>query len=334
MVDNARTKNIEVVYSTEKGKALRGNSLDLPGTKLLRKNSVDLIITSPPFSLEVPKRYGNKNKDQYLVWIETFFEGWHYALKDTGSLVIDIGNSYTKGSPKRSLYIYELALKLVEKFEFCQEFYWFNSAKMPTPAEYVTKHRTRVKDSVNTVFWFAKDATNAKANNRNVLIEYSAGMKKLLRTQTYNTGKRPSDQRINKTSFLKDNGGAIPPNIIVDQPGNLIVSSNTNSSDPYLKKCREYGLRAHPARFPETLPDFFIKLCTEENDLIFDPFAGSNTTGLVAERNNRRWISCDLDEENKNTGSYVTTSSFRFDKIRKGPGWNGPKYNKWSSWET
>ena len=62
-------------------------------------------------------------------------------------------------------------------------------------------------------------------------------MKKLLRTQTYNTGKRPSDQSINKTAFLKDNGGAIP--------ANLIVSSNTNSFDPYLKKCRDYGLTAH-----------------------------------------------------------------------------------------
>ena len=333
MAKNVIKEKIKVVYSTEKGKALRGDSLSLPGTKFLRKNSVDLIITSPPFSLEQPKRYGNKGKENYLDWIETFFDGWHYVLKDTGSIVIDIGNSYIKGAPQRSLYVYELALKLGEKFQFCQEFYWFNSAKLPTPAEYVTKHRTRVKDSVNTVFWFAKDAKKAKANNRNVLIEYSDGMKRLLKTQTYNTGKRPSDQKINETAFLKDNGGAIPPNIIVDDPGNIIVSSNTNSSDPYLKKCREYGLTAHPARFPDTLPDFFIKLCTNKNDLIFDPFAGSNTTGLVAERNNRRWVSCDLDEEKKNSGRYVTMSSFRFDKIKKGPGWNGPKYNKWENWD-
>ena len=158
-------------------------------------------------------------------------------------------------------------------------------------------------------------------------------MKKLLKTQTYNTGKRPSDASISETAFLKDNGGAIPPNIIVDEPGNIIVSGNTNSSDPYLQKCREYGLTAHPARFPDALPDFFIKLCTEKNDLIFDPFAGSNTTGFVAERNNRRWVSCDLDEEKKNSGRYVTMSSFRFEKIKKGPGWNGPKYNKWENWD-
>lgn len=320
------TSKLELVYQTELGKAFRGDSLALTGTKHLSKNSVDLIVTSPPFPLEVPKRYGNKNKSEYLDWLETFFEGWKYVLKDTGSIVIDIGNSYEKGGPKRSLFIYELALRMGEYFEFCQEFYWFNTAKLPTPAEYVTKDRVRVKDSVNSVYWFAKDASKAKANNRNVLVEYSEGMKKLLKSQTYNTGKRPSDQSISKTAFLKDNGGAIPANII--------VSSNTNSNDSYLMKSREYGLTPHPARFPYDLPDFFIKLCTnKKNDLIFDPFAGSNTTGYVAEKNNRRWVSCDLDKEKKLSNKYVTMSSFRFDNYTKGPGWNGPKYNKWSSWE-
>ena len=73
--------------------------------KYLKKNSVDLIVTSPPFALEAPKRYGNKNKSDYLDWLESFFEGWKYVLKDTGSIVVDVGNSYEKGGPKRSLYI-------------------------------------------------------------------------------------------------------------------------------------------------------------------------------------------------------------------------------------
>ena len=316
---------LELVYQTKKGKAFRGDSRDIAGTKYLKNNSVDLIITSPPFALEVPKRYGNQNKESYVDWIETFFQGWHSLLKDTGSLVIDVGNSYEKGGPKRSLDIYELALRLGNYFDFCQEFYWFNTAKLPTPAEYVTKDRIRVKDSVNSIYWFAKDAKKAKANNKRVLVEYSEGMKKLLRTQTYNTGKRPSDQSINKTAFLKDNGGAIPANII--------VAGNTNSADPYLKKSREYGLNAHPARYPYDLPEFFIKLCTSRvTDLVFDPFAGSNTTGFVAEKNNRNWISCDLDKEKKQSGKYVTMSSLRFENIKKGPGWNGPKNNKWKDW--
>ena len=324
MVTKMSKKKPVLVYSTEFGHAYRGDSLEMTGTSRLRKSSVDLIITSPPFALEDEKRYGNETKEKYLDWISQFFDGWAYILKDTGSLVIDIGGSYEKGGPKRSLYMYELAIKLGTKFEFCQEFFWLNTAKLPTPAEYVTKRRVRVKDSVNHIFWFAKNADKAKADNRKVLVEYSEGMKKLLRTKKYNTGRRPSDQSISKTAFLKDNGGAIP--------ANLIVASNTASLDPYLNKCRENDIQAHPARFPKDLPDFFIKLCTKKNDLIYDPFAGSNTTGYVAEKNKRRWVVCDLDEEKKYADRYVTTSSFRFNKIRKGPGWNGPKNNDWKNW--
>ena len=106
---------VTLVYSTEQGKAFRGDSRDITGTRNLKKNSVDLIVTSPPFALEAPKRYGNKNKSDYLDWLESFFEGWKHVLKDTGSIVIDVGNSYEKGGPKRSLYIYELAMRLGEK---------------------------------------------------------------------------------------------------------------------------------------------------------------------------------------------------------------------------
>ena len=91
---------IELVYQTESGKAYRGDSRDIIGTKHLRKNSVDLIVTSPPFALEQPKRYGNKNKSDYLDWLESFFEGWKYVLKDTGSIVVDVGNSYEKVVPR------------------------------------------------------------------------------------------------------------------------------------------------------------------------------------------------------------------------------------------
>ena len=91
---------IELVYQTESGKAYRGDSREIVGTKYLKKNSVDLIVTSPPFALEQPKRYGNKNKSDYLDWLESFFEGWKHVLKDTGLIVVDIGNSYEKAGPK------------------------------------------------------------------------------------------------------------------------------------------------------------------------------------------------------------------------------------------
>ena len=100
-------------------------------------------------------------------------------------------------------------------------------------------------------------------------------MKKLIKSGKYNAGKRPSEYDIGEESFLSDNGGAIPSNVI--------IASNTTSKDKYIKYCKENMLEVHPARMAKEIPQFFIKLLTDENDLVLDPFAGSNTTGYVAE---------------------------------------------------
>ena len=83
--------------------------------------------------------------------------------------------------------------------------------------------------------------------------------------------------------------GSIPPN--------LIALPNTESNSQYIKYCTENALPVHPARFPSALPEYFIRLCTDENDMIVDPFAGSCATGEVAEKLNRRWCCCDTVED-------------------------------------
>jgi site-specific DNA-methyltransferase (cytosine-N4-specific) len=107
---------------------------------------------------------------------------------------------------------------------------------------------------------------------------------------------RPSQHDIS-AHFQKDNGGAIPPNIL--------VVPNTRSNDDYFKRCKAAGVPIHPARFPHALPEFFIKFLTRPRGLVLDPFAGSNTTGLVAESLGRRWVSFELNAE------YVSGSRFR-----------------------
>src|SRR5699024_2089431 len=109
---------------------------------------------------------------------------------------------------------------------------------------------------------------------------YSGSMNDLLDRQDYNAGSRPSERHISKEGFLKDNSGSIPPN--------LISLANTHSSSNYLNYCREHNLKPHPARFPSGLPAFFIRMLTDKNDLVFDPFAGSCITGEVAEHMGRR----------------------------------------------
>jgi DNA modification methylase len=89
-------------------------------------------------------------------------------------------------------------------------------------------------------------------------------------------------------------------------PTNIISASNTSSNDHYLRLCRENGVRPHPARFPRALPESVIGLCTQENDVVLDPFAGSNMTGYVAEKMGRCWIAFEQNEE------YLKGASFRF----------------------
>ena len=185
------------------------------------------------------------------------------------------------------LSVRALLVALVDQgnFHLAEEFFWFNKAKLPSPAQWVTIERIRVKDAVTPIWWLSK-GTNPKADNRRVLKPYSKRQKDLFRNG-YNQGRRPSGHRIG-AGFSIDNGGAIPPN--------FIEVANTRSNDPYQRYCREKGIDAHPARFPEEVPDFFVRFLTEPGDVVLDPFAGSNTTGFVAERLSRRWIAIDQEK--------------------------------------
>jgi DNA modification methylase len=119
---------------------------------------------------------------------------------------------------------------------------------------------------------------------------------------------RPSGHNI-KTSFDKiDNGGSIPPNVVEEDliPSDMLVSGNNAANDPYTLRCKESNSRIHPARFPAALPEFFIKLITNDGDIVVDPFAGSNTTGAVAESLRRRWLAVET------VGTYLASSKFRF----------------------
>ncbi len=284
---------IEPSYATSLGRCIEGDSLDV--LRKLPDNSVDLVLTSPPFALRRRKAYGNVDPSEYIEWFWPFAVEIHRVLTDEGSFVFELGGAWERGRGTRSLYQYELILRLCKLFHLAQEFYWYNPSKMPTPAEWVTIRRTRVKDAVNQIWWLCKtDSPNA--DNRRVLRPYSRSMRRLLR-DGYQTAKRPSQHDIGP-HFRRDNGGAIPPNIL--------QVPNTRSSDEYFRRCRAADLPIHPARFPAPVPDFFIRFLTEPGQLVLDPFAGSNTTGHVAEQLERRWLSIEISPD------YVAGSRLRF----------------------
>jgi len=277
------------------GAAYIADSRDLLAA--VREESVDLVLTSPPYALHFKKEYGNVSKQDYVHWFLPFAREMYRALKPTGSLILNIGGSFNPGTPTRSLYHYKLLIALVEEigFHLAQECFWYNPAKLPAPAEWVTVRRQRIKDSVEYVWWLSKTPWPS-ADNRKVLVPYSPDMERLIRNG-YRPKTRPSGHNITH-KFQADRGGAIP--------SNLIERGNNESNSEYIKACRDADLKVHPARFPQALPEFFIRLCTEPTEIVLDPFAGSNTTGFVAESLGRRWIASELDPE------YVRASALRF----------------------
>ena len=288
-------------YSTPMGDMFCGDAYDVLQYLVRKGIRVKLIVTSPPFALVRKKEYGNQDADKYVEWFMRFIPLFRRVLQPEGSMVIDIGGSWIPGIPAKSVYHLKLLLKICESgFYLAQEFYHYNPAKLPTPAEWVTVRRLRVKDAVNNVWWLVQDPF-ADADNRRVLREYSDSMKLLLKNG-YKAQLRPSGHDIS-TKFQRDRGGSIPPN--------LLQFSNTESNSYYLTESRRRGMKPHPARFPVALPDFFINFLTKPGELVLDPFAGSNVTGESAERLGRKWIGIEINEE------YVRGSVLRFDKRPK-----------------
>ncbi len=285
-------------YRTRSGTAYAGDSREL--LRQLPDESVDLVITSPPFALQRQKAYGNKDQAEYLDWLMEFAELVHAKLKRTGSFVMDVGGAYQKGVPARSLYHLRLPIRFCDELGFflAEDFYWFNPAKLPSPIEWVNKRKIRAKDSVNNLWWFSKTEW-PKADVSKVLAPYSERMRKLMEDpeKFYKPKVRPSGHDIGR-GFAKDNGGAIP--------SNLLQISNTELSGAYVAGCKLVGADRHPARFPARVPEFFIRFLTDPGDTVVDIFAGSNTTGQVAEIEDRNWLAFEerLD--------YLAASVFRF----------------------
>lgn len=292
---------IKKAYKTSRGVMYHGTAESISNSPEFDsyRGKVQLIFTSPPFPLNRKKKYGNLQGEAYVHWLASLAPVLCDFLKPDGSIVLEVGNAWEPGKPVMSPLAIRSLLAFLDAggLNLCQQFVVHNPARLPSPAQWVNVERIRVKDSFTFVWWMSK-TDRPKADNREVLKPYSPSMMRLLETKKYNAGARPSEHHIGAKSFLKDNKGAIPSNVL--------TLSNTASGDDYLKYCRDNNLKPHPARMPIGLPEFFIKFLTSPRNLVFDPFGGSNTTGAAAEQLKRRWISIEANE------SYIEASKGRF----------------------
>ena len=283
----AKPTVVITLWMTDLGCALFGSCEDAFSAHL-DDFSVQTLLTSPPYPLLRPKQYNNtQDEAAYVDWMVRLAEQWARKLTPDGSLIVNLGDVWEPGRPSLSLYQERLLIRLQEDvgFRLCQRFEWFKTAAaMPAPAEWVTVRRVRVKPALEKFLWLSQSAS-PKADNRQVLAPYSDSMGKLLAAGGMQAAKRPSGYGMADGAFSERHEGAIPTN--------LITAANTSSSGAYMRRCREAGLPIHPARFPEALPEFFIKLTTSPGDLVAEPFGGSFTTARVAESLGRRWVACE-----------------------------------------
>jgi site-specific DNA-methyltransferase (cytosine-N4-specific) len=278
---NARPGIVVTVFETMAGIALWATAEAVEAR--MGAESINLILTSPPYPLLRKKAYGNLDEKAHLDWLVERARAWKEMLADDGSLFLNTGDCWMPGTPTASLYQERLLLALVDDlgYHLAQRLYWENPAKLPAPAEWVNIRRIRVTPSVEQILWLSKTPW-PKADNRAVLRPYSSSMHATLAAGGTNPGLRPSGHAPTAGAFARDNGGSIPHS--------LLSIPNTASNDPYTRACRASGQKPHPARFPLALAEFAIKLTTHKGDLVYDPFAGSLTVAQAAEGLGRRWI--------------------------------------------
>lgn len=302
-LQNIRPGFIITIYETALGQALWAECET--AAAMIDDKSVNLIITSPEFPLLKPKDYGNRTGQHYLDWLCDLAGQWKRMLVDDGSLVLNVGPVWQRGQPIESVYMERLLLRLIDEtgFHLAQRHYFENPGKVPS-SEWVTVRRVRVKNVIEPVWWLSK-TEHPKANNRRVLLPYTSRMTTLIAKGGQQRGwnrRTPAGHSGTEGGFGRDNGGSIP--------SNLIKATNSDSCDYYHRMCRLHGIPSHPGRFPKSLPEFFIKLLTDEGDLVYDPMGGSNTTGSVCEELRRRWL---ISEKSL---TYLSGSKFKIPNYR------------------
>lgn len=284
-LQNAKPGVVVTVFETALGVALWAETQS--AVSLVEDSLAKAIVTSPPYALVRKKDYANQHAgDEHADWLFERSKEWKRVLADDGSLFLNLGDVWNPGEPTMNLYQERLIIRMVDElgWHLCQKLFWHNPSKMPAPAEWVTIRRVRVTPAVEQVWWLSK-TPHPTANNRNVLRPYSESMRRLIERGGETGALRPSGHALKAGAFAANNGGSIPHNIL--------TFANTSSNDAYQRYCKAQGLPKHPARFPQELCEWLLRLSTEEGDVGIDDFGGSFTFAAACEKLNRRWISCE-----------------------------------------
>lgn len=250
---------------------LLGDCLDI--LKNIPDNSVDLIVTSPPYADQRTKIYGGIHPDKYVEWFLPRGDEFLRVLKPTGSFVLNIKERVVNG--ERHTYVFELVIALRKiGWLWTEEYMWHKKNSHPG------KWPNRFRDNWEHLFHFTKKKT-FKMYQNSVMVPVGDWAESRLKS-------------LSETDKIRDNsrvGSGFGKNVS-NWVGRDLVNPNN-----VLHMATECYNQGHSATFPVALPEWFIKLFTEEGDLVLDPFNGSGTTCIAAKKLNRKWLGIDTSQE-------------------------------------
>lgn len=275
-----------LAFSTDLGLAIWGDCRTAVGGL---SQSVSAIITSAPYPLQVPRAYGNETGERaYIEWIVAALAPVVEKLVPGGSLALNVGQDiFLPGSPARSMYRERLVLALHDQLGLYKvdEIPWFNRSKPPSPTAWACKKRVQLVATWEPIYWFTNDPMNLRSDNRRVLLEHTQRHQALMaaggeaRSAVYGDGAH----RIRPGSFGSVTEGRIPRNVI--EAGHSCADTRR-----YRQDATRLGLPVHGAMMPLKVAEFLVRFLTAEGELVVDPFGGTCTTGMAAERQGRRWL--------------------------------------------
>lgn len=288
-------------FSTDLGVAILGScesvfsAIDAP---------ITLCLTSPPYCLSKARKYGNPPESEYVDFVCRSLEGIVRNLVDGGSIALNVSQDiYISGSPARSMYVERLLLALHDRLSLSlmDRLVWHNPSRPPGPVQWASINRVQLNQSWEPVFWLTNNPLKVRSNNRRVLQEHTDRHLKLIKQGGEQRDGVFSDgaYRLKPGRFGNPTAGRIPRNV-------LSYSHTCSSQKEYKRQARAQGLVAHGAPMPLNLASFLVDFLSEPDDVVIDPFAGSFSTAVAAERLGRRWIGVDVMLE------YVAGAANRF----------------------
>ncbi|MFM7457643.1 MAG: DNA-methyltransferase [bacterium] len=252
-------------------KILNQNCLD--GLIALESNSIDLIITSPPYADQRSATYTAIKPDHYVKWFLPITSELFRVLKPTGTFILNIKEKVANG--ERHTYVLELILEMKKQgWLWTEEFMWHKKNCYPG------KWPNRFRDSWERLLQFSKER---KFNMYQEEVMVPVG-----------------DWAQNRLKNLSETDKIRDPSKVGSGFGKNIsnwVGRDKAYPTNVLHLATECSNKSHSAAFPKSLPEWFIKLFTEKGDTVLDPFLGSGTTCLVASSMKRNSIGFELEEK-------------------------------------